>query len=155
VLRVSRGREGVDEIDLPAAPDCSAALTWAVGRVAERLDQVAGAWMSSREEILAALERIARELRGATDLPAPGPGQIRVSNPVLYFRLLDALREEVLNGWRSGSEPEASEGSVKTARPPTRSTASAISGSAAATSTGPNEARIACTRVTSDQPLQR
>jgi signal transduction histidine kinase len=87
-------------IDLPPADACSAALVCAVGRLSERLDRLPDAWMSSRDEILAALQHIAVEVeRGCADPHRPHE-PLQVANAVLHHRLTDALRAELLNGWR-------------------------------------------------------
>jgi signal transduction histidine kinase len=102
---------GMDTVDVPPAVACSAILVFAVGRLSERLDQLEGTWMASRDEILAALEDIAVAVeRGCSrSRRVVEPAQVR--NPVLYGRLTEALRAELLDAWRPGTDRDALESS--------------------------------------------
>jgi signal transduction histidine kinase len=68
-----------------------------VERILANWERWAGDWMVGREEAAQALSDIARALGGVRsgnppDLPAP-------SNPILYARLAETLREEMLRTW--------------------------------------------------------
>lgn len=104
-------REPGDGGDLVAASDFTSLLLWAVARVSERLDGLAGAWMSSRDEILAALERIAGELERIGAGATPDAEPVRFPNTLLHHRLIDALRGELLQAWRSGRDPQTADAS--------------------------------------------
>ena len=89
---------GMDEVDLQPTPDVSNVLARAVGR------GQAGTWMSSRDEIATCLLDIVREVELICDGDDRGNEPLEVGNPVLCHRLTEALRSEVLHGWRSMSE---------------------------------------------------
>ncbi len=94
----------MNEVDLQPTPDVSNALARAVGRISEQLSGLSGTWMSSRDEIATCLLEIVREVERICAGDDRGHEFLEVENPVLYHRLTEALRTEVLHGWRSMSE---------------------------------------------------
>jgi signal transduction histidine kinase len=107
---------GVDTLDPPPAAACSAALVVAVGRLSQRLDQLEGTWMSSRDEILGALREIAVGVERACACPGRAQEPVKVTNLVLYHRLTEALRGELLSGWSPQAEGDASENTPENAQ---------------------------------------
>ena len=99
----------MDSVESP--PQYSRILAAAVSRIADRLDNFAGKWITTPEEISREFAGIVGDVERICSGHVEGFARVATPKALLHHRLTELLRSEVLSQWRSSSDPSGEEDS--------------------------------------------